>query len=235
MQHRIIAIIPARGSNDEVDHLNIKQLGGKPLLVYTIEAALQSAHVQRVIVSTEDRKIARIAQENGAEVPFLRPVELVGDRVGLADVAKHVLVALEKNENTVFDIVITLLPNCPFRTSKDIDSAVGMLIKGPYDSVMSVVEERDFFWIEEKPRMVPLTHRHALRRKDCVPIYREAGGLYVVWRANYAGSNHFGENIGYYIINQHNGRTINTLYDLFTSERLIRLPSELIEGLLNSE
>ena len=235
MRHKIIAIIPARGSNDEIDHLNIKELGGSPLIIYSIEAALKSTYIQRIIVSTEDRRIARIAEEYGGEAPFLRPVELVGDQVGLDEIVRHALMELEKKGNNTFDIVVTLLPNSPFRTKKDIDAAIGMLINTPYDSVISVVEKRDYFWIEDESKMIPLTHRGVLRRDDCVPIYKETGGIYVVWRANYASSNHFGEKIGYYIMSEHNARTINTLYDLFTSERLIKLPSELIERLLSSE
>lgn len=234
MKPKIIAVIPARGCNDEIEHLNIKELGGKPMLAYTIETALESAHIQRIVVSTEDERVAEVATKYGAEIPFLRPVELIGEQVSLAEVVKHALMKLEKKDYG-FDIVVTLLPNSPFRTSKDVDSAINMLIEQGYASVMSMVEEKDFFWIKDGAKMIPLTHKNAVRRNDCIPIYREAGGIYAALRENFSISNQFNDKMGYYVMSEHNGRAINSLYDLFTSERLIKLPSELIHGLLNSE
>jgi len=235
MKPKIIAVIPARGCNDEIEHLNIKELGGKPMLAYTIETALKSEYIHRIVVSTEDERVAKVAKKYGAEIPFLRPVELIGEQVSLAEVSKHALLELEKKDDDRFDIVVTLLPNSPFRTNKDVDSAISMLLEKGYISVMSVVEEKDFFWIKDGAKMIPLTHRDAVRRNDCIPIYREAGGIYVAGRKNFSISNQINGEIGYYVMSEHNGRAINSLYDLFTSERLIKLPSDLIHGLLNAE
>ena len=87
---KILGIIPARGGSKRVPGKNIKPVGGKPLIAWTIESALKS-HLDRVLVSTDDPKIARIAKRYKAEVPFLRPADLAGDKLGIEPVLIHAL------------------------------------------------------------------------------------------------------------------------------------------------
>ena len=87
----MLAVIPARGGSKGVPHKNMKMLADKPLIAYTIEAALKAEIFDRVIVSTDSQEIARIAQQYGAEVPFLRPAEISGDRVSSDEVILHAL------------------------------------------------------------------------------------------------------------------------------------------------
>ncbi len=92
----MIAIIPARGGSKGIPRKNIKLLEGKPLIAYTIEAALQAKSVNRVIVSTEDQEIAKIAKKYGGEIPFMRPKELATDISSAPDVYIYVIKQLEK-------------------------------------------------------------------------------------------------------------------------------------------
>ena len=230
-QYRILGIIPARGTNDEVEHLNIKQLGGRPMLVYSVERALKTSFLDTVIVSTEDEKTAKIAEATGALVPFLRPPELSSPKATLANVVIHALNNLEED----YHVVVMLLPNSPFRRRDDIDQAIALLGDGDYDSVISVVEERDFFWYIHNDSFKPLTHEGASGRRECKPIYRMAGGIEVCWTKNYETPQYLGQNIGFYMMRKHNALTIYNIYDLLVAERLVKLPESLIYELIQSE
>jgi CMP-N,N'-diacetyllegionaminic acid synthase len=124
---RILAVITARGGSKGLPGKNIKPLLGKPLIVWTIEKALESACFDRVIVSTDSDGIAAVAKKHGAEVPFKRPKRLSGDRVGSYDVVTHAIEYLAR-KGDVFDYVALLEPTSPLRKKGDIDRAIAKLI-----------------------------------------------------------------------------------------------------------
>src|SRR3989338_1589206 len=131
MSSRIIAIIPARGGSKGFPGKNIIPLGGKPLISHSIEVAKKSKLIERVIVTTDDEKIASIAREYGAEVPFIRPAELAQDDTPPDSVLKHTLQFLEEKEDLKPEIIVWLEPPCPFRTPEEIDRAVETLPNDP--------------------------------------------------------------------------------------------------------
>jgi len=136
---KILAVIPARGGSKSIPRKNIKLLCGKPLIAYTIEEAKKSQYVDRIVVSTDDPEIARIAKEYWAEVPFLRPKELAGDDVTDLPVFQHCLAWLREHENFRPDIVVHLRPTAPLRKVKHIDRGIEILLNSPdADSVRSV-------------------------------------------------------------------------------------------------
>lgn len=138
---QVLALIPARAGSKGVPNKNIRPLLGKPLIVYSIGAAKASKYIDRVIVSTDGEKIAKIAKRAGAEVPFLRPVELAQDNTPDAPVFEHCIKWLKEHENYTADIIVHLRPTGPLRTAKEIDEAVELLEKYPSaDSVRSVEE-----------------------------------------------------------------------------------------------
>src|SRR3990167_8979999 len=112
---RILGVITARGGSKGIPGKNIKPLGGKPLIAYTIEAAKKSKLITHLIVSTDDEEIARVARECGAEVPFMRPAELAGDETGHLLVMQHALAHMEEKLGAPFDYVLILQPTSPFR------------------------------------------------------------------------------------------------------------------------
>lgn len=136
---RTLGVIPARGGSKGVRNKNIRTLGGKPLIAYSIEAAKASS-LSRVIVSTDSEEIAAIARAYGAEVPFLRPAELATDSAKAIPVIHHALQWMENQENTKYDAVMMLQPTTPFRTFQDINEAIEILEKFGSDSVISVVD-----------------------------------------------------------------------------------------------
>lgn len=134
----MIAIIPARGGSKGLPGKNIKPLLGKPLIAYTIEAALKSRCITRVVVTTDSAEIADTAKAFGAEVPFLRPAELATDTASAIDVYLHTIDYLKEKDNIQADKFLVLLPTAPFRTELHIDEAVGQFYNSKAETLISV-------------------------------------------------------------------------------------------------
>jgi CMP-N,N'-diacetyllegionaminic acid synthase len=238
MEDKVLAIIPARASRDDVENLNTRELGGKPLIHYTIRAACQSKRISRVLVSTEDQTIGKTAVQLGAEVPFLRRERFSDDNeYTLTDIAADVVDRLIAEEDESYDIVVLLLPNFPFKDPNDIDGMVDTLIDGRFDSVIPLRRRSDFFWKIEDNRLVPNNFQTRKRRSDNEPVYEESGGIYIYRKDVLYEKNglRLGKNIGHYFIGQHQTQVIHTIYDLFNLERLVRLPIELINEIIEHE
>jgi CMP-N,N'-diacetyllegionaminic acid synthase len=135
---RIMAVIPARGGSKGVHRKNIANLGGKPLIAYTIEVAKKSKLIDAAIVSTDDAEIAEVAKSYGADVPFLRPAELAHDDSPDIDFLKHAQEWVEINRGWCPDILVILQPTMPFRTVEDVDGALRFMIKQNCDSVRTL-------------------------------------------------------------------------------------------------
>lgn len=176
-----LAIIPARGGSKGIKRKNLVTFNGKPLIVHSIEHALASNSVTRVIVSTEDDEIRRVSLENGAEAPFIRPQELAEDHVLDIPVFEHALEWLKDNENYTPDVVVHLRPTAPYRKPLWIDEAVQLLINNPTaDSVRSVSmpdkHPYRMFSIDQQGFLDPIMkHEHPvpylLRRQDLPDVY----------------------------------------------------------------
>ena len=134
---RTLALIPAKGGSVRVSRKNLREVGGKPLLGLAIESALSCKKLDRVVVSTEDDEVARMALECGAEVPFVRPEHLARDPYGVVDVCLHALDELE-TQGDHFDLLVILLPTSPFRKARHIDEALEVYQRSETDFLMSV-------------------------------------------------------------------------------------------------
>lgn len=144
MNQEVLAVIPARGGSVRVPKKNIKLLNGKPLIAYAIEAAKASKSVDRIIVSTDDDEIKKVALNYGAEVPFKRPQDISED-VPTEDVAIHAVNWVRENESYRPGIVVCLEPPVPFRKAEHIDRCVqGILSSENVDSAITVVDIRGF-------------------------------------------------------------------------------------------
>lgn len=151
---QVLAVIPARSGSKSVPHKNIREIGGKPMLAYSVEHAKASRYINRVIISTDSEKYAKIAKEYGAEVPFLRPAEYATDTALDYDVFYHALTWLKENENYIPDIVVQLRPTYPIRKITDIDAMIELLLEHPEaDSVRSMAKASEIpykMWLVEK-------------------------------------------------------------------------------------
>ncbi len=134
----IVAIIGARGGSQRIPKKNIKEIAGKPLIAWSIEAAKLSKKISRVIVSTDDVEIATVSKKYGAEVPFMRPESLANGTSGLEPVLIHAIEWLNQHEKYHTDIVLLLPATNPLKTAADLDEAISILEKTGADSVVTV-------------------------------------------------------------------------------------------------
>ncbi len=139
MSDRVLALIPARGGSKGIPLKNVMMIAGKPLITYSILQARESERINRVLVSTDDEEIARVAIEWGAEVPFIRPTEYAQDLSPDIDVFRHALTWLKKGEGYSPDLLVHLRPTGPARRINLIDQAIDLLVAHPEaDAVRSV-------------------------------------------------------------------------------------------------
>lgn len=137
----ILGLIPARGGSKGIPRKNIGLIAGKPLIAWTIEAALESNRIDRVVVTTDDSEIAEVARAHGADVPFLRPAELALDETPGIDPVLHAVDALPG-----FEAVVLLQPTSPLRTAHDIDAAIALADAEGGSNVVSVTQAKHVEW-----------------------------------------------------------------------------------------
>ncbi len=142
---KILGIITARGGSKGIPGKNIKPLLGKPLIVYTIEAAKASGVIDRLILSTDDPAIAEVAKQYGCEVPFMRPAELANDTAGTLPVIQHAVQFLKEKEGYYPDYILVLQPTSPLRQPFHIKEAAEIAQKTDADSVLSVAEIPEYY------------------------------------------------------------------------------------------
>ncbi len=183
----VVGLITARGGSKGVPRKNIQELAGKPLIAWTIEAALQSQELDRVIVSTDDREIAAISRRFGAEVPFIRPLELALDASSHVDVVLHAIEWLAEHEQYDTEHVVLLQPTSPFRIADDIDGAlrfareknakavIGMMEAPSHPVCMRSMNEEGLLL-----EIMPEQDESALRRQVLTDVYAFNGALYVL-------------------------------------------------------
>lgn len=151
--NRVLCVIPARGGSKGVPGKNVRMLCGIPLIAHSIQHALLSESVDRVVVSTDDDDIARAALEAGADVPFRRPAELATDCASSLSALQHAVGALEA-EGDIYGIVVLLHATAPLRTPQDIDCCIDRLLETGADNVISVcpAHRNPYFNMVERKR-----------------------------------------------------------------------------------
>lgn len=220
----VLAIIPARSGSKSVIDKNIRPIAGKPMIAYSIEHALQSKYINRVIVSTDSEKYADIARSYGAEIPFIRPAELASDTALDIDVFYHALKFLKDTEGYMADIVVQLRPTYPIRDINDIDEMVKRLIDNPEaDSIRCVAPATEIaykMWrVGEDGRMQPLLtdipEAYNMPRQSLPPIFYQNACIDVM-RASTVLDKH--SMTGDYIL----GYIMNHNFDIDTEEEFAR-------------
>ena len=183
MNNRRIAIITARGGSKRIPHKNIRPFCGRPILAYSIEAALGSGLFEEVMVSTDDDKIAGAAEAAGARVPFLRSSETAGDFATTADVLLEVLKEYEKLGQH-FDVLCCLYPTAPFVTPKKLQQALALLMERDADSVVPVVRysfpPQRAFVIRDGLTVMKYPEHARSRSQDLEPYFHDCGQFYML-------------------------------------------------------
>ncbi|MBU1036417.1 acylneuraminate cytidylyltransferase family protein [Patescibacteria group bacterium] len=224
----ILGVITARGGSKGIPHKNIKILGDKPLIVYTIKTAKLSKTITHLIVSTDDSEIAQISEEYGAEVPFLRPEELADDKAGHICVMQHAVKFMEEKLGIKFDYVVILQPTSPFRIVEDIDGTIDKLISNKADSAVSLVEWGDPHPMKakiiEEGRVLPYgkTEPEGTRRQDLPMVYKRSGAVYAMKRSLLMNDNKlYGDYIVGHVVPEERSIDIDTPLDWFEAEYML--------------
>src|SRR3989344_4612552 len=144
---QVLAIIPAKSISKRIPGKNLKQLAGKPMLAYILETARRVKGLDRIIVSTESEEIKKVAEQYGAEVPFIRPRELTQDDTTTQEVVSHAIDWLEKNEGGLPDYVLVLYPTSPLLRVERIEEAISLVLKRNSDALFSGCYDKGHYWI----------------------------------------------------------------------------------------
>lgn len=181
MSRKRIAVITARGGSKRIPKKNIKEFCGKPILIYSIEAALDAGIFDEIMVSTDSEEIARIAKEAGAAVPFLRSEETAGDFATTADVLLEVLDAYE-TRGQHYDTLCCIYPTAPFVTGEKLRLATMLLEEKGVDSVVPVVRysfpPQRAFVIRNGLTVMKYPEHARSRSQDLEPYFHDCGQFY---------------------------------------------------------
>jgi len=226
---KILAIIPARGGSKGVPKKNIKLLGGKPLIAYTSEIALQSQYLSTVILSSEDETIIDIAKKLGIQVPFVRPFEFSLDNTPSIDVVVHAL-KWYANQNIFFDAICLLQPTSPFRTVNFLDNAIKKFIESGSDSLVSVQKvPHEFnphwtFEVNQNNHLRIATGENEIikRRQDLPTTFFRDGSIYITKTEVILNQNSlYGNSIGFIEADSEWYVNIDTISDWEKAEKII--------------
>jgi N-acylneuraminate cytidylyltransferase len=222
-----IAIIPARGGSKRIPKKNIKEFCGKPIIAYSIEAALASNLFDEVMVSTDDEEITKVAKQYGANIPFKRSKETSNDFAILNDVINEVLECY-KNAGKQFDYGCCILATAPFITIEKLKEAFDVLLKNDFDSVRPIVKfsypiQRAFKLLPDNSVEMFNPEHFKTRSQDLEPAYHDAGQFY--WfKTDKTLSGNFK---GGMIIEETEAQDIDTLEDWTIAEMKMQLMQRL--------
>jgi len=224
-EKKILGVITARAGSKGIPGKNIKDVAGKPLIAYTVEAAKASKYLTRTVVSTDGEEIAAVAKEYGADVPFMRPTEHATDTATSMQVVQHVLEELQKSGET-YDYLMILQPTSPLRTSEDIDACIKLAVDRDADSVMSMVELEDFALkklktIDEQDVIYPMLDdegKESSRRQDAQKVYKRNCAIYLTKTSLIAEGDLFGQTPLAYVMPEERSVDINAPVDLELAE-----------------
>ena len=229
VDRQVLAIVPARGRSKGVARKNLRLLSGRPLIAYTIEAALASRYISHLIVSTEDAEIADVSRSLGADVPFVRPLELALDHSSQLDVVLHALESVEGSRQITYKMVLLLQPTTPLRTTADIDNAVEKLMVTDADSVVSFhqVEQGHPYYMytidDDRPKPLLEAPANITRRQEFPAVFVRNGAIYATRRDVLVQERTFyGQNMRAYLMPIERSINIDTEFDFGMAEFLLQ-------------
>lgn len=225
----VLGLVLARGGSKGIPRKNVQPAGGKPLIAWTVQAALQSGALARVIVSTDDEEIAAVARQWGAEVPFQRPAELAQDDTGSIDTTIHAVEFMAERFGYRPEYVMLLQPTSPLRTAEDIKAAIQIARDRQADAVVSVSAAHQHpFWTKTVSEDGTLRdflppERPYTRRQDLPPVYFIDGAIYLVRRDVLLERQTFYTDRTYaYIMAAEHTLDVDTPWDLHVADLVLR-------------
>lgn len=226
--YKVLAVIPARGGSKGVPYKNIREVGGKPLIAWAIEAAKESKYIDRLILSSDDEKIMEKAIEWGCDVPFKRPDSLAKDDSRTVDAVIHALDQLEG-----YDIVVTLQATSPLLSACDIDACIKKMVRTGAKACISVTEpDKSPYWmfgLDDTGFMSPVMDVSYLnkRRQDLPPAYIPNGAVFVAfsdWLREHM--TYYSDVTAGYVMPKDRSLDIDTEIDFMILEAIFRLRAQ---------
>jgi N-acylneuraminate cytidylyltransferase len=217
---RMLGLINARGGSKGIPNKNIRPLGGKPLLAWSVDVARQCRSLATVVVSTDSDAIAAAATAVGARVPFMRPAHLAGDTALQIDAVRHAIDELEKRGER-YDGIVILQPVAPFRTVDDVEGAISLFTTSGADSVISVMEVKGqhpatMYKMEADNLVTPLmaANTAGILRQQLPKIYWRTGSIYIVKRDVVVNRRSlYGDDVRGYVVPEERSINLDTLFD----------------------
>ncbi|MDX8254957.1 acylneuraminate cytidylyltransferase family protein [Acinetobacter pittii] len=227
-QYRVTALIPARGGSKRLPRKNVKLLGDKPLIVWSIEAAKASKYIDRVVVSTDDEEIKQVSEHYGADVPFLRPEYLSNDHSSSFDVVKHAIGFLQLDQTN--ELIVLLQPTSPLRLVSELDTALEFFIAKNAKGVVSVSEaEHSPMWSNTLPEngcMADFIRPEVQdkRSQDLPKFFRLNGSIYIYETLNLLeqGKIFFNESVYGFETSSETSVDIDTALDFLIAETIMK-------------
>lgn len=225
---KILGLIPARGGSKGVPKKNIKLLGRKPLIEYTIDAAKDSKLLSQIVVSTDDEEIAIAAEVAGYKPPFVRPAELAEDTSTSLEVVQHAITFFE-SQNIFFDAVCLLQPTSPFREKGSIDKAIERFMHSNADCLVSVLpipQEFNPHWAFEESEngllKIATGETTIIPRRQALPkAFHRDGSIYITKTEVIKTGSLYGNKIAYIESDSEFHVNIDTMKDWETAEKLL--------------
>lgn len=200
---KILGLIPARGGSKGVPNKNIRDICGKPLIAWTIERALESEMLDRVVVSTDSSGIAEVAEKYGAEI-IMRPQELATDTASTQDVMLHALGIVPA------DVLVLLQPTSPCRSEGLIDRCIREFMKNDYDSLATgfVCDYKEY-------------GKNTLPRQQIQGFFYDDGNVYVIKASNILNGDRYGKKIGHMYVSRYENAEIDDMFDFWLLEKIL--------------
>lgn len=222
----MLALIPARGGSKRLENKNIRALNGKPLIAYSIEAAIAAIGVSRVVVNTDDMEIAEVAKNYGAEVPFMRPDYLALDSSKSNDVFRFVLNELYRTEGVSYNELVVLQPTSPLRESEDIDNAIKLFSLKNADSVISYCQEHHPIkwhkYITEENKFLNIFDKSIGNMQDGRTSYFPNGAIYILKSDLIFKDLQYTDNSYAFIMERNRSVDVDTIEDFEFAEWIIK-------------
>jgi N-acylneuraminate cytidylyltransferase len=229
---KILGFIPARAGSQRIPNKNLRKLGGKPLIAYTIEAAKSAKRINRIVVSTDSPGICKVSKYYGAEAPFLRPKNISGSHSTEMEFLIHALDWFKKNEGYVPDLIVLLYPTSPFRKAETIDRAIKKILNHPEaDSLRSVKlckEHPHKMWQIKNEYLKPLlrskiANMHTLSYQLLPTVYIQNASIYITRpKTILMKKSPTGNKIIPFVMDSVESIDINTILDFQMADLIIR-------------
>ena len=225
---KILAIIPARGGSKRIPRKNIKLLNGKPLISYAISATKKSKYIDRIIVSTDDKKIARVAKKCGAEVPFMRPAELASDTASALPVIQHAVQYFEDEKKFKPDLIVIIQPTSPLVIAEDIDGTIEKIVTTGTNSCFSaskISQRPEWMYLLNNKKPMLFLNKSSLkaRSQDLPELGIINGAVYVMTHNTIMKRNKIiDENTSIYLMPRERTVDIDELFDFQLAEFLMK-------------